>query len=186
MDMMVDPLFAGTTVYLRGLEEGDLPLRPKWFNDPEINCTLLMETPVSLATTKHWFSRIVPQQNTGRVDLTICDAADGNAIGMTGLLKIDRIHQHAQFYITIGEKAYWGRHIPDEVIPLVLRLAFSVQNLNKVYLWTIPNNARARAVYERNGFQQEGVLRQHFYCRGAFQDIYQHGLLRSDWLRKSQ
>lgn len=170
-------------VYLRGLEEDDLKLRPKWFNDPEINRTLLMDYPISLATTVAWFKRILPQQHHSRLDLSICDKTTNSVFGMTGLLNIDRRNAHAQFYITIGEKEFWGRHISSEVIRMILNYAFVNVNLNKVYLWTIAANKHARLVYERNGFTQEAFMKQHFYCRGGFQDIYQHSILKEEWVR---
>ena len=173
--------FTGDSVYLRGLEEDDLFLRPKWFNDPEINRTLLMDYPVSYATTMAWFKRILPEQHKTRIDLSICDTTTNQVIGMTGLLNINHRHLHTQFYMTIGEKIFWGRHISKDVIKMVLRYVFQNLNMNKVYLWTIPANDHARTVYERNGFILEAVMRQHCFCRGAKQDIYQHRILREEW-----
>lgn len=183
MTYRMDDIFVGNQIYLRGLEYEDLPLRPKWFNDPEINKTLLMDFPISLASTHAWFQK--SQQNINVVNLSICCKQTDQVIGMTGLLDINRRHRQAQFYITIGEKDYWGRKIPNEVIPMVLRYAFVDQDLNKVYLWTIPNNERARRVYERNGFVQEAEMKEHFFCRGSLQDIIQHRILRSEWKTNS-
>ncbi|NCD09787.1 MAG: N-acetyltransferase [Negativicutes bacterium] len=171
----------GERIYLRGLEKTDLKVRPEWFNDPDINHTLLMKLPISDATTSDWYTRILPLQNKTRVDLSICDKQTDRVIGMTGLLQIDLVHRHSQFYITIGEKEYWGKRFPDEVIPRVLWLAFVQYGLNKVYLWTINVNARARHVYERNGFRNEAIMREHYFCRGKLQDIHQHAILRRDW-----
>jgi RimJ/RimL family protein N-acetyltransferase len=103
---------------------------------------------------------------------------------MTGLIDINERHQRAQFYITIGEKSYWGRRMADEVIPLVLRYGFVELNLNRIYLYTLPNNGRARKVYERNGLSHDGVLRQHYYCVGQFQDLTVHSALRHEWLNR--
>lgn len=182
MDTLVEMGLTGKKVYLRSLEEDDLKLRPKWFNDPEINRTLLMDYPISLATTLAWFRQIIPEQHRSRIDLSICEKVTDRVIGMTGLLHIDRRHVHAQLYLTIGEKEYWGQHISGEVIPMVLRYAFQDLNLNKVYLWTIVANEHARAVYERNGFVQEAFMKQHFYCRGGLQDIFQHRILKEEWM----
>ncbi len=171
----------GNLVYLRGVEEADLVLRPKWFNDPEVNRTLLMDYPVSYATTVAWFKRVLPEQHQKRLDLSICDKSTNMVIGMTGLLNIDRRNRHAQFYVTIGEKSYWGRRISVEVIQMVLRYAFVNVSLDKVYLWTIPANHHARTIYEKNGFIQEAHMKKHVYCRGAFQDIFQHRILKEEW-----
>lgn len=186
MDTFLESDFTGKMIYLRGLEEVDLELRPKWFNDPEINRTLLMDYPVSSATTLAWFNRIIPVQHCTRLDLSICDKATNRVIGMTGLLRIDRRHLHAQFYMTIGEKEFWGKRISGEVIPMVLSYAFKNINLNKVYLWTIAANEHARSVYERNGFIQEAFMKQHFYCRGGLQDIFQQRILREEWVKRMQ
>ena len=181
MDTFFESEFTGEQVYLRGLEENDLSLRPKWFNNPEINQTLLMDYPISLATTMAWFKRALPEQHHTRLDLSICHKDTNKVIGMTGLLNIDRRNSHAQFYITIGEKKFWGRHISRDVIRMVLNYAFHNLSLNKVYLWTIAANKHARLVYERNGFIQEAVMKQHFQCRGGLQDLFQHRILREEW-----
>lgn len=173
-------MFDGRLIYLRPLERADLALRPKWFNDPEINKTLIIDIPISLAQTELWFERSI--QDASKLNLSICSKKTNQVIGMTGLIQINLRHLNAQFYITIGEKAYWGHRIPDEVIPMVLDHGFTELNLHKIYLWTIPANSRARKVYERNGFTKEAEMKEHYYCRGDFQDIIQHRVLRSEWL----
>jgi RimJ/RimL family protein N-acetyltransferase len=172
-------MFEAERVYLRPLEKKDLYLRPKWFNDEEINKTLLIDIPISLAGTEDWFSRSV--KDNSKLNLSICDKKTDKVIGMTGLLNISYKHRKAQFYITIGEKEYWGKGLPDEIIPLVLNFGFSELGLNKIYLYTINNNNRARKVYERNGFKQEAVLKEDFFCRGQLQDITVHSIFRKRW-----
>lgn len=170
----------GNQIYLRPLEKEDLILRPKWLNDPEINKTLLISIPIGYAQTVQWFEKSLKDDN--KLNLSICYKETDQVIGMTGLLNINHLHQHAQFYITIGEKEFWGKKIPDEVIPLVLDHGFMELNLQKIYLWTINANDRARRVYERNGFSLEGVMRNHYYCRGKHQNLYQHAILKNEWL----
>ena len=173
----------GKQIYLRPLEKEDLILRPKWFNDSEINRMLLISIPIGYAQTLQWFEKSI--KDSSKLDLSICDSSSDKVIGMTGLLKINHLHQNAQFYITIGEKEYWGKKIPDEVIPLVLAHGFTELNLIKIYLWTINDNDRARKVYERNGFVLEAVMKKHYFCRSMHQDLYQHAVLKEDWVIKS-
>jgi len=184
--MKNDPTFTGSSVYIRGLEHEDLALRPKWFNSPDIYKTLLIDLPITTASTEAWFRKSL--ETPGKKNFSICTIDADRVIGMTGLLDIDYLHSRAQFYMTIGEKEFWGRHIPDEVIPMVLEYGFTGHHLNKIYLWTIPANARARHVYERNGFVQEAVMKEHYFCRGRFNDLIQHGITRTAWeaLRESK
>ncbi|MFC1500325.1 GNAT family N-acetyltransferase [Candidatus Zixiibacteriota bacterium] len=173
-------MLKGQQIYLRLLEESDLPLRVKWINTDEIRSTLMFDYPLSIAKTRQWFSNTL--MDSTKVHFSIVDNESEKVIGMTGFIDINVKHQRSQFYITIGETEFWGRGIADEVLKIVLWYGFVELNLNKIYLYTLRNNERARKVYERNGFIEEGVLRQHYYCVGEMQDLHQHSILKSDWL----
>lgn len=176
-------MLEASQIYLRPLEDSDLPLRVKWVNDPEVRATLMFDYPLSLARTRVWFQKTLV--DPAKLHFSIVDKLSESVVGMTGLLDITTKHQRAQFYITIGEKQFWGRRIADEVIPLVLRYGFTELNLRRIYLYTLPNNGRARKVYERNGFKREGVLRGHHYCVGEFQDLTVHSVLRHEWRERT-
>ena len=172
-------MLKGKTVYLRLLSQEDLEDRVSWINDEENIQTLMFDWPTSMEKTQKWFQNVV--FDNSKLNLSIVDIETDELIGMTGLLNIDRTNHHAQLYITIGNKQYRGKHIPDEVIPLVLEYGFSELELKKIYLYTLPNNDLARHVYERNGFQQDGILRQQVYCRGKQQDLYVHSILKTEF-----
>lgn len=172
-------MLKGKNVYLRPLSQKDLPDRVEWINDEENIQTLLFDWPTSIEKTQKWYSNVV--FDSSKFNLSIVDKETDELIGMTGLLNIDRINHHAQLYITIGNKKYRGRRIPDEVIPLVLEYGFTELELKKIYLYTLPNNERGRHVYERNGFSQDGILRQQVYCRGKQQDLYVHSILKEEF-----
>ncbi len=172
-------MLRGKTVYLRLLGQKDLEDRVSWINDEENIQTLLFDWPTSLEKTQKWFSNVIFDQT--KLNLSIADIETDELIGMTGLLNIDRVNHHAQLYITIGNKKYRGRHLPDEVIPLVLEYGFTELELKKIYLYTLPNNERGRHVYERNGFKLDGILRQQVYCRGKQQDLYVHSILKTEF-----
>ena len=165
---------------MRPLSQNDLKDRVSWINDEENIQTLLFDWPTSYEKTLKWYNNIL-FDNT-KFNLSIVDKENDTLVGMTGLLNIDRINHHAQLYITIGNKDYRGMHLPDEVIPLVLEYGFTELELKKIYLYTLPNNERARHVYERNGLKLDGILRQQVYCRGKQQDLYVHSILRDEFL----
>ena len=161
-------------IYLRALEGDDLISRVKWVNNDEIRQNLMFEWPLSKAKTEKWFQNQL--FDSTKVNFSIIDKESQKLIGMTGLLDISIRHSRAQFYMTIGEKEFWGKRLPDQNISMVLEYAFNELGLNKVYLYTININERARHVYLRNGFQPEGVLREHH-----LQDLHVFSILRSNW-----
>jgi len=167
------------TIHLRPLEKVDLANRVNWVNDEEIRQTLMFEWPLSHAKTEKWFDKQLFDQT--KINFSIVDNESQKPIGITGLLDISLRHSRAQFYMTIGDKSFWGKRLPDENIPMVLEYAFEELGLNKVYLYTINSNDKARHVYLRNGFKPEGVLKQHYFCVGKLQDLHVYAMLRKEW-----
>ena len=164
---------------LRLIEKEDLIYRTNWLNDPEVVNTLMFEWPLSIAGTKKWFQNQLLDPT--RKNFIIVDKKSDEPIGMTGLRDISVRHLRAQFYLTIGNKNFWGKRLPDITIPLVLEYAFLELGLNRVYLYTLLNNERARKVYERNGFKHEGILRKHYFNKGDYQDLWVMSYLKADW-----
>ena len=60
------------------------------------------------------------------------------------------------------------------------RFGFEMMNLNRIELEVHAENARARHVYAKVGFQEEGVRRQAIYRAGRYQDMVVMGLLAGE------
>ena len=155
-------MFDGNSIYLRLMEKEDCAFRTNWVNDVETRKTLMFDWPLSLSGTEKWFD--MQDLDPKKKNFMIISKDSNLPIGITGLIDIDFRHLRGQFYITIGEKDYRGKRIPDESIPLVLNYGFNELGLNRIYLYTLNNNERARKVYERNGFIYEGKLKTLFLC----------------------
>lgn len=86
----------------------------------------------------------------------------------------------------IGDANYRNRGYGSEVTRLVLRYAFEWLNLNRVILSVYVHNRWAVCVYQKEGFRQEGCLRQVRYHGGWFQDEHIYGILREEWDASSE
>jgi len=75
------------------------------------------------------------------------------------------------------------RGIGQDAIRLILNYIFDEFGAHKVYLDTLDHNHRGRHIYEKLGFRQEGLLREHFMMGDTRRDMFVYGLLRSDWER---
>ena len=175
-------MIEGEKVTLRKLEEKDLAKKVEWINNPKINKTLMYDIPLTLDKTKEWFKNTLTDKT--RHDFAIIEKETGNFIGVTGLRRIDDRHKRGQFYITIGDQSKWGKGYANEAVILVLKFAFSEGGLEKVYLFTLDNNTRARELYERIGFEKEALMKKHFFIHGKLYDLYQHAFLKDDFKKK--
>ncbi|NVK29845.1 MAG: GNAT family N-acetyltransferase [Gammaproteobacteria bacterium] len=167
---------------LRRLELKDLPKKVEWVNNKEINETLLFDYPISLSETEEWYKRTY--FNRTRWDFVIEDIVSESVIGMTGLINVNMRHRNAQLFITIGERGYWNKGIAKKAIPDVLRFAFAELGLEKVYLYTLANNIKARALYEKVGFYQEALKSKEYFIHGKLNDLYHHAFDRESFVKK--
>lgn len=74
-----------------------------------------------------------------------------------------------------------GRGLITRAVVGLLPWLFRDMDLRRVAIRALPENRRSRAVAERLGFRQEGVLRRIFERDGATHDIVVYGLLREEW-----
>ncbi len=74
--------------------------------------------------------------------------------------------------MAIGEKAYWGKGIGSEFIPMLVDFAFTSENVDVLHCFCEDYNVRSRRMWEKCGFTlvlseelpqpQKGKLQLHF------------------------
>jgi diamine N-acetyltransferase len=138
-------------VMLREFEERDILQKVEWINDPENNQFLHYELPVRVDKTIAWF---YSKDNNRRKDCVI--EYQGIAVGVIGLLQIDRENSKAEYYITIGNKNYKNKGIATKATYAILDYAFKSLKLHKVYLTVDSENIAAIKLYKKMGFKHEG------------------------------
>jgi RimJ/RimL family protein N-acetyltransferase len=176
---MQNPFLIGTKIYLRPLEREDAKQCVSWFNHPEITRTLLTYRPINLRAEEEFLDKALQSEH----DLVLGIVVQGTdrLIGGTGLHQMDFKNRQAGFGITIGEKVEWGKGYGTEATDLMVQHAFETLNLNRVWLRVYEYNPRGIRVYEKVGFQKEGVLRQESYREGCYWDTIVMAILRQDW-----
>ena len=107
---------------------------------------------------------------------------DGAIAGVLGH-ELDRENRTT----TIG---YWlaedqqGRGLMTAAVKRLLGHAFDELRLNRVGIEVAPNNPRSRALAERLGFREEGVLREaERFADDDYRDLVLYSMLASEWSR---
>lgn len=169
-------------LYLRLMEEKDIPYKVKWINDPKVNKTLNFDYPISEIGTRHWLNK-VSIDNT-RKDFIVCLKEDDRPIGYGGLLNIDIKNSKAESYMGIGETDCWGKGYAKEIRAILLEYAFMELHLNKVYSYVWEENTKMIKVNEKAGFKVEGTLRDDVYSHGEFRSRVVMSILRDEYIKK--
>lgn len=166
-------------VKIRKFEKQDIENKVKWINDERNNQYLHYDLPLEYGKTLEWFLKVADK--TERYDAVI--ECNGIAVGLIGLLGIDEKNSKAEYYISIGEHAYKGKGVATVASEQLLNYAFYSLKLNKIYLYTESENQKAQKLFERIGFDKEGLLKNDLFSKGRFVDRYVYGITRKKFER---
>lgn len=174
-------LLRGSRVRLTALTQNDLPTVIQWHQNPEFLRLFdaLPAYPKTEAVLAQWLDDTHKATDAFLFAIRTLDSAE-----LIGYVELDGIlwtHQVTGVSIAIGEAKQWGKGYGTEAMQLVLQFAFDELNLHRVQLTVFSYNERAIALYEKLGFQREGVHREHLQRDGKRYDMYLYGLLRSEW-----
>lgn len=161
-------MLIGDRVRLRAVERDDLPRFVAWLNDPEVRSHLLMFAPLSMADEERWFEGL--GSDPARRVFAI-DRAHGDGwlhVGTCGLERVDLRNGSCTLGLFLGDPSERGRGVGSEAMQLLLGFAFDELRLHRVELEVFEDNERARRVYERLGFVEEGRRRQSLWKGGRW------------------
>ena len=166
---------------LRALEKTDLAFIHKLNNNRNIMANWFEEPYESFDELEDLNQKHIHDNTERRF---IAEDSDSNSIGLVELLEIDYIHRTSEFAIIISP-AYQGKGFARTLIALALDYAFSILNLNKVYLLVAVENEKAIYLYSESGFTEEGRLVQEVFTNGQYRDVIRMYILQSSFFLKA-
>ncbi len=138
-----------------------------------------VDSNVSVEDTREFIGRgLVQQANDDGFQAGIW--YQGRFAGGIGYHYIDRLNRKTE----IG---YWldaslqGKGLMTRACKVMISYAFHEHGLNRVEILCASGNVRRRAIPERLGFTQEGVLREASWLYDHFIDSVVYGMLARGW-----
>ncbi len=143
-------MLVGSLVTLRPFEDGDN--EPAWemINDPEGNDLTQSSDEFDRASTDAWYA--TRNQQDLRLDLAIVENITADFAGEAVLNEYDPTEECANFRISLRGPAWYGRGLGTEATQLIVDHGMAVIGLRRIKLTVLARNSRAKAVYERVGF----------------------------------
>jgi len=168
-------------VRLRPAQEADLPFFYRWQEEDGM-WERYTSRPVERVRPYGTFrARYLDALRSGR-EVVFTILADGAAVGR--MVAFDENPRNRS--VEIGyylQQAARGRGIGQAALALFCGILFTWpgRELHKLYATTSADNLGSIAVLERNGFQCDGRLREHYLIAGAWSDQLFYSLLRREW-----
>lgn len=175
-------MYLGKNIRLRAIERTDIPLFTNWINDPDVIRGLTIIYPMGLEDETRWFDQTMqlPLEEHPLM-IEIKEGKGWKPIGNCGFIGIDWRNANAEVGIVIGEKEYWNKGVGSETMMLLLKVAFEILNLHRIWLRVYEDNQRAIRCYQKIGFQQEGRFRDAEFRYGKYLDVLIMSVLRPEW-----
>ncbi len=166
-------------------ERSDLSHYAQWVNDQETTRFMAVgRFPVTVQELRTYIRAYALNKNG--LLLGIFLNKDKKHIGNISLNDIQWKDRHGEIGILIGDKRARGKGYGTEAIRLIVEHAFGCLNLHKLCCGMIRDNNASRRAFQRIGFKEEGILRQHFFVNGKYLDCFRMGLLRDEYEREQK
>jgi RimJ/RimL family protein N-acetyltransferase len=180
--MIEQPILETSRLRLRPLEESDSSAIQRAAGAREIADTMIsLPHPYPAHEARRYVARQLTEMEAGRsVTYTIEHKAEGRFCGLVEVRDIDHEHSLGElsFWLTVDA---WGQGYMSEAVRAVVRYSFEGLGLNRLYAYHMLRNPSSGRVLEKNGFKQEGLLRQRVRKWGVFEDVALWAILRQEW-----
>jgi L-phenylalanine/L-methionine N-acetyltransferase len=160
-------------IVVRAMEPSDAPALTDVLNQPKAVWGTLQTPFVSVDARQKRFAENGPN------DAGLVAVIDGRVIGSIGLHRAP--HHRRSHTASLGmavHDAFAGRGAGSALMAAAVDLAERWWNIKRLELNVYADNARAIALYERFGFEREGLYRAYAWRDGAYVDSLAMARLR--------
>lgn len=156
-------------VYLRPMTVDDTDDILRWRNSEDVRKFFIYQADFTRESHLNWIEHKI---KTGEaIQFIIIERNTDTPIGSVYLRDIDREFKKAEYGIFIGEKHTRGKGYGTQAARLMIRYAFDIEKLHRIYLRVFANNERAIASYQKAGFNLEGILKDDVLVKNEYRDI---------------
>ena len=175
-------MLKGNLVSLYAVEKEDLGQLRDWRNNPDFRKHFREYRELNICQQEIWFKDKVVKDNATLM-FSIKRNDDNSLLGCCGFVYINWVHRHADLSLYIGWKdAYIDREgYAKESCQLLLDYGFNELSLNKVWTEIYEFDEKKKALYDKIGYLQDGLLRQNYWYDGRWWDSRILSVLNIDY-----
>ena len=157
---------------LRELNKGDLVRINEWRNDSDLISNLGAPYRfISIDVDNEWYENYLKKRST-TVRCAIVEKDNPNLIlGLVSLTDIDFINRSAELHIMIGDKNYRDKGVGTFAVNSIVKHAFDNLNLRRIELEVLEDNVIAIHLYEKCGFEKEGLKRDAIFKNNRYMSV---------------
>ncbi|MFC0189583.1 GNAT family N-acetyltransferase [Fictibacillus aquaticus] len=119
------------------------------------------------------------------VSMTAAIIYKGKIAGVAGFHQISWSNRNASIGYWLGE-GFQGKGLMTKAVEALVKYAFEGMEMNRVEIRAAVENKKSRAIPERLGFTEEGLIRQSEFLYDHYVDHIVYGMLADEWQKRSE
>ncbi len=165
---------------IRMMEKTDLPFITSVRTSEHVQNNVGVVLFTNEQNQQKWFDKVISDPTQL---YAIFEILEGNGWMPLGYLRITEIdHKNKSMCVggdIIAEES--GKGYGKEMYRLILKLGFDVWGMHRLWLLVLQNNERARRLYRKMGFVEEGMQRESIYKNGQYENYVLMSILEGEY-----
>ncbi|MCA0237775.1 MAG: GNAT family N-acetyltransferase [Bacteroidetes bacterium] len=116
----------------------------------------------------------------------LTDKESGQIIGRCGIHNWNKDHHRAEIGYVMEDENFKRKALMSEAVEAIIEYGFKVLNLNRIEAMVGLDNVPSLRILEKNGFKEEGRLREHVRSAEGFSDTLLLSVLSKEYEAKLQ
>lgn len=169
----------GENIYFKSLNTDDVQEIHSYASDEDVSRFIGWQLMKTLDETHNHVDAMLKREAAGThlyasIVLTPTQAIIGTAM----IFNFDHEANHAEIGY-VFHKSHWGKGYGTEAVALMSAFAFESLKLHKLRACVVDVNVGSAKILEKNGFELEGRLKDHYFIDGSYYDSLLFGKVQN-------
>lgn len=177
-------LLENDTIKLRAVEPEDLEQLYAWENNPQLWDVGNTRNPYSKFALKQYILQCsVDIYESKQLRLMIVSKATQEVVGTVDLFDFELHHSRIALGLYV-DAAFQGMGYATSSLRLIEEYVFSYLKINQLYMHISLNNSASIQMFEKEQYENNGILRQWIKSMEGFEDIALFQRFRSSYIEQ--
>lgn len=163
-------------IILKKFSSADIDDFMTWATDDEVTKYMMWNSYNSRSEAESFFVDVVEKHPWFKA---IC--LGKKTVGSITLDKGKGVHSCKAELGYVIARQYWGKGWTTQAIKLAIETGFEDLNIERIEAYVDPTNIGSQKVLEKNGFIQEGLLKNYVIQKGVVKDRLLYSLLKPNY-----
>ncbi|MFE8698692.1 GNAT family N-acetyltransferase [Cytobacillus sp. FJAT-53684] len=170
----------GENIYFKVLSTDDVQEIHSYASDEDVSRFIGWALMNTLNETRSYIDVMLKRESEGtHYYASIIQKSTQEIVGTAMIFNFDDEANQAEIGYVL-HKSHWGKGYGTECVALMSDFAFKSLNLHKIHASVVDANVGSARILEKNKFELEGRLRDHYFIEDKYYDALLFGKIATD------